>query len=169
MSQLSSKAATMHNEIFTAFAAGNLQPVSHKISQGLLGSLNGRVAQRAPNTYLRWSIKKQLSAPKLVSFKAAVLPGFKGEGKEERNAQVQAVVKLHTVQSLQHVKKASKRVGKTVTTTEELVGPEEEKESVEHVVIQKTIRRGKVGEWQVWGFTNETTLRQLEREEASQK
>jgi protein MBA1 len=169
LSTIAPKAAEMHKEMYTAFAAGNLETVQSKICTGLYGSLRGRVGQRAPNTYLRWSVKKQLSAPKLCSFKAAVLPGPKGESSEERNAQIQAVVKLHTLQSLQHVKKTAKRVNQRMVTNEELVGAEEEKESVEYVVLQKTLRRGKMNNWQVWGFTNETSLQQLLREDAKKQ
>ena len=97
------------------------------------------------------------------------MPGPKGESAEERNAQIQAVVKLHTLQSLQHVKKVAKRVGQKLVTSEELIGAEEEKESVEYVVLQKTLRRGKMNNWQVWGFTNETSLNQLLREDAKKK
>jgi protein MBA1 len=169
LSQIASKASEMHREMYGAFAEGNLASVQSKVCTGLYGSLRGRVQQRAPNTYLRWSVKKQLSSPKLCSFKAAVLPGPKGESSEERNAQIQAVVKLHTLQSLQHVKKVSKRVNQKMVTSEELIGAEEEKESVEYVVLQKTLRRGKMNNWQLWGFTNETTLNQLLKEDAKKK
>lgn len=169
LATIAPKASEMHREMYGAFAAGNLESVQSKVCTGLYGSLRGRVQQRAPNTYLRWSVKKQLSSPRLCSFKAAVLPGPKGESAEERNAQIQAVVKLHTLQSLQHVKKVAKRVGQKLVTSEELIGAEEEKESVEYVVLQKTLRRGKMNNWQVWGFTNETSLNQLLREDAKKK
>jgi protein MBA1 len=161
------KAAELHKEMYTAFAAGNLEAVKDRVCTGLFGSLRGRLLQRAPNTFLRWSVKKQLSAPKLCSYKAAALPYEKSQDSTERNAQIQAVVKLHTLQSLQHAKKVSKREGKTnskagvVVTMEENVGAVEEKESVEYVVVQRTLRKGKMGPWQIWGFTDETTLAQL--------
>lgn len=166
LSKIAPRAAELHKEMYSAFAAGNLEIVQSKVCSGLFGSLRARVAQRAPNTYLRWSVKRQLSSPKLCSYKAAVLPGPKGESSEERNAQIQAVVRLHTLQSLQHVKKVSQRVKNKLVTKEELVGAEEEKESVEYVVMQKTLRRGKMNNWQVWGFTNETSLQQLLKEDA---
>ena len=78
------------------------------------------------------------------------------------------MVKLHTLQSLQHAKKISKREGKTnknpgkIVTIEEDIGAEEEKESVEYVVIQRTLRKGKMGPWQIWGFADEMTLAQIE-------
>jgi protein MBA1 len=165
--QVAPKAAELHREMYTAFAAGNLEPVKDRVCTGLFGSLRGRLLQRAPNTFLRWSVKKQLSAPKLCSYKAAVLPYEKTQDSTERNAQIQAVVKLHTLQSLQHAKKVSKREGKTnskagvVVTMEENVGAVEEKESVEYVVIQRTLRKGKMTPWQIWGFADETTLAQL--------
>jgi len=169
LSSIAPKAAEMHREMYGAFAEGNLERVQSKVCSGLFGSLRGRVQQRAPNTYLRWSVKKQLASPRLCSFKAAVLPGPKGESAEERNAQIQAVVKLHTLQSLQHVKRVAKRVNNKIVTQEELVGAEEEKESVEYVVVQKTLRRGKMNNWQVWGFTNETSLNQLLKEDEKKK
>ena len=98
-----------------------------------------------------------------------MLPGPKGERDDERNAQIQAVVKLHTLQSLQHVKRVTKRVNNKIVTQEELIGAEEEKESVEYVVVQKTLRKGKMNNWQLWGFTNETSLSQLLKEDAKEK
>jgi len=166
LSKIAPKAAEMHEEMYKAFAEGNLDRVKSQVCSGLFGSLRGRVAQRAPNTYLRWEVKRQLSTPKLCSFKAAVLPGPKGESSEERNAQIQAVVKLHTLQSLQHIKRVTKRVNQKLVTKEEPVGAEEEKESVEYVVMQKTLRKGKMRNWQIWGFTDETSLQQLLREDA---
>jgi len=168
LSKVAPLAAELHKEMYTAFARGNLDAVQNKVCTGLFGSLKGRVQQRAPNSFLRWSIKKQLSAPKLCSYKAAVLPGPKGMDSSERNAQIQCVVKLHTLQSLQHAKKTSKREGNQKTgkivTIEENVGAEEEKESIEYVVIQRTLRKGKMRPWQVWGFTDATTLAQIDKQ-----
>jgi hypothetical protein len=73
------------------------------------------------------------------------------------------------LQSLQHVKKVAKRVNKQMLTMEEPVGAEEVKESIEYIVVQRTLRRGKMNDWQVWGFTNETTLNQILREDAKKK
>jgi protein MBA1 len=169
--KIAPKAAQMHKAMYTAFAGGDLDAVKEKVCTGLFGSLRARVMQRAPNTSLRWAVKKELSAPVLCSFKSAVLPGPKGESSSERNAQIQAVVKLHTLQSLQHVKRVSKREGaqNLIVAKEENVGAEEEKESVEYVVVQRTLRKGKLGEWMIWGFTDETTLAMVEKEEASKK
>lgn len=170
LSKIAPLAAKLHEQMYTDFAAGNLAAMQNEVCSGLFGSLRGRVLQRKPNTYLRWSIKKQLSAPKLCSYKAAVLPGGKGELNTERNSQIQAVVRLHTLQSLQHVQKTAKREGikGAMVTKEENVGPEEEKESVEYIVVQRSMRKGKLNPWQVWGFTNETTLAEIERAEATQ-
>lgn len=171
LGKIAPRAAKMHSEMYKAFAAGDLKTVQEKVCSGLFGSLRGRVNQRAPNTFLEWEVKRQLSSPKLCSYKAAVLPGPKGESSAERNAQIQAVVKLHTLQSLQHVKKTMKRESgkKAMVTKFENIGAEEEKESVEYVVLQKTVRKGKFGQWQIWGFTDETSLRQIEQDEEKQK
>lgn len=161
MFKVAALAAKMHKQMYHAFADGNLDALENRVGSGLFGSLRGRVVQRAPNTFLRWSVKEQLAEPKLCSFKAAVLPG--NEERTEKNAQIQAVVKLHTVQTLQHVKRVSKRAGGkgAVVTREEDMGPKEEKESIEYIVLQKIIRKGKVSDWKVWGFAEETTLAKL--------
>lgn len=162
--RLPSTAAALHSEMYTAFAGGDLSPVAHKVCEGLLQSLKMRVSQRKPNSYLHWEVKKQLSRPKLCSFKAVALPGRKDEPKDERNTQVQAVVRLHTLQGLRHVQRVAKRVGKSLETHEEM-GPEESKESIEYIVLQQSLRKGRgSGQWQVWGFTNETSLAKVQKE-----
>lgn len=168
ISKIAPMAAKMHESMYKDFAAGNMAAMQNDVCTGLFGSLRARVQQRKPNTFLRWSIKKHLSAPKLCSYKAAVLPGGKGELNTERNAQIQAVVKLHTLQSLQHAQRIAKREGikGALVTREENLGPEEEKESVEYIVVQRSMRKGKLNPWQIWGFTNETTLEQVDREAA---
>ena len=154
---------------FTPLQSTTLSEVAQRLGHTPMQVALAWLLQRAPNTFLRWSVKKQLSAPKLCSFKAAALPYEKSQDSTERNAQIQAVVKLHTLQSLQHAQKVSKREGKTnksagkVVTIEEDVGAEEEKESVEYVVVQRTLRKGKMGPWQIWGFADEMTLSQLKK------
>lgn len=171
ISKIAPRAAELHNEMYKAFAAGDVNSLSDKVCTGLFGSLRGRLMNRAPNTFLRWEVKRQVAKPKLCSYKAAVLPGPKGESSAERNAQIQAVVKLHTIQSLQHVKKVQKREGhhKRIVTALENIGAEEEKESIEYVVLQRTLRKGKVNPWQIWGFTEETSLAKIEQEEREKK
>ena len=167
--------------MYTAFAAGNVSALEGQVCPGLLGSLRARIAQRAPNTSLRWTVHKYLSRPRLVSYKAALMPGLKKSASEktEKNGFVQAVVRIHSLQSLQHVKRVNVRLagGKQVETREVLIDaqgrelPEEEqqqqdngkvprnaKESVEYFVIQKALRRSKEGPWMVWGSAEETTL-----------
>lgn len=173
-------AKDLHQNMYTNFASGNLAPVEGRICEGLLKSLKGRVSQRSPNTALRWTLHRYLSRPKLASYKAAIMPQQKGETRSEANGMVQAVVRIHSLQSLQHVKRVSARDATGKLTVREVVVdaqgrelepvvegavPKDAKESVEYLVVQKSLRRSKESQWMVWGTTEETTLEKVRRED----
>jgi len=175
-----SLAKDLHKKMYTHFASGNLAPMESQICEGLLGSLRSRVSQRNANTSLKWTLHKYLSRPRLASYRAAVYPSQKGETASERNGLVQAVVRIHSLQSLQHVKRTSSRDATGKLTVREVLAdaqgrelepvaegalPKDAKESVEYFVIQKSLRRGKEGPWMVWGTAEETTLEKIRRED----
>lgn len=164
-------AADLHSKLMTAFASGDLTPIARNnlACSGLLSSLRGRLNTRAPGTSQHWSITKHLSSPKLVSYKAAAFPGPPKEPKDEKNVQVQAVVRLHTLQRLQNLRQQHKRVGRELVSEMVAEGRATEKESVEYVVVQKATRRGKEGRWMVWGFAEETGLAKVEQLQGSEK
>lgn len=166
--------------MYTHFASGNLAPIEGQLCEGMLGSLRMRVSQRPINTGLRWTLHKYLSRPKLMSYKPAIAPGVKGETSSERNGVVQAVVRIHSLQSLQHVKRVGSRdaqnkmvvrevlvdaQGRELEPLEEGVVPRDAKELLEFFVVQKSLRRGKEGPWMVWGTTEETTMDKIRRED----
>ena len=162
-------AKDLHAQMYTSFAAGDLTPIQSRICPGLLSSLRSRIAQRQPNTYLHWHLSSHLSRPKLVSYRAIFFPGAKDESKHERNAQIQAVVRLHTKQSLQTVRRIQKRVGGKLVTEESATEAPQEKESVENVVVQIACRRGVWGKWTLWGFADEVDVGKIERENQEAK
>ncbi|KAK0253711.1 hypothetical protein LTS02_012467 [Friedmanniomyces endolithicus] len=168
-------AQTLHREVYEHFAAGNLPPIEAKICEGFLGSLQRRIALRAPGTGIRWTVHRYLDKPRCVSFKAASFPFQKGELSTERNGVLQAVVRIRSLQSLQRVKKVSERgeEGKLVVREvvvdaqgNEVVGGEEDedqvprdaKEVVEYFVVQRNLRAGKDLPWMAWGTTEETKV-----------
>ena len=179
-------AKQMHRDMYSAFAAGSLAPVEGQVCAGLLSSLRARIAQRAPNTSIRWTLHRYLSRPKLVSYKAALIPGASRSRDEGKNGFIQAVVRIHSLQSLRHVKRVSVRGAGGVLATKEVlvdasgrelpaeeqqqqegVVPADAKESVEYWVLQKPLRQSKEGEWKIWGTAEEMTLEKLRTERKS--
>ena len=178
-------AKDMHREMYERFAAGDMSPMESRICEGMLGSLKRRIAQRPPNTRLLWTIHKYLSKPKRMSYKAAAMPRQKGASLADTSGLVQAVVRIHSLQSLQHVKKVHERGEDRKMVVKEVVVdaqgretpleefeeqqaegkvPEGAKETVEYFVVQKNLRTGKEGPWLVWGTTEETTLDKVKRQ-----
>ncbi|KAK4539852.1 hypothetical protein LTR36_010313 [Oleoguttula mirabilis] len=173
-------AKDLQKQMYTLFASGNLAPIESRICEGLLGSLRSRIGQRPPNTALRWTLHKYLSRPKVASYRAAIMPAQKGETSSEKNGAVQAVVRIHSLQSLQHVKRVSTRdaaghiavrevvvdaQGREVAPVAEGEVPKDAKESVEYLVVQKSLRRSREGPWMIWGTAEETTLEKIRRED----
>jgi len=167
----------LHREVYEHFAEGNLLPIEAKVCEGFLGSLQKRIALRAPNTGVRWTVHRYLSKPRCVSFKAASFPFQKGELSTERNGVLQAVVRIRSLQSLQRIRKVSERdedgrlvVREVVVDAQgnEVVGGQEEgavpkdaKESVEYFVVQRNLRAGKDSPWMAWGTTEETKVAEM--------
>ncbi|KAK5114660.1 hypothetical protein LTR62_002233 [Meristemomyces frigidus] len=182
-------AQELHREMYTAFAQGGLAAMESKICEGLLGSLKRRVAQRESNTRLKWTVHKYLSPPRRMSYKAAAFPAQAGAGEQGTNGLVQAVVRIHSVQSLRHIKTVSTRLrdgrvesrevvvdssGREVGVLREVEAREDEgvvpataKETVEYFVVQKSLRNGKEGQWMVWGTTEAMTVERARREAES--
>ncbi|KAI7339142.1 hypothetical protein KC315_g1390 [Hortaea werneckii] len=173
-------ARDLHKRMYEHFAAGNLTPMENQICDGMLGSLRSRIAQRNPNTGLKWTLHKYLSRPKIASYRTALFPEQKGEKNTERNGVIQAVVRIHSLQSLQHIKRMSTRdanqklvvrevsvdsQGRESEPLKEGAVPANAKDAVEYVVVQKMIRKGKEGRWMIWGTTEETTMSQIKQDQ----
>lgn len=163
-------AAEMHKKMYEQFASGDFLGRDPPMCEGLLASLRTRVGNRQVNTWLKWTLHKYLSKPRLVSYKVVVMPGEKGVSRREQSGLQQAVVRIHSLQSLQHMKRESVRGddGKLVTRETPIegaanMGGKDGKETVEYIVVQKWLRRGKHGPWMIWGTTGETTLRDLDK------
>ena len=108
-----------------------------------------------------------------VSYKVGVLPGANGKfnrNEETHHGFVQAVVRIHSLQSLQHVRRTNQRGrygemvvqetpvnaqsrGMAVEEGEESAA-KHAKETLKYFVIQKQLRRGKEGPWMGWSTAN---------------
>lgn len=179
----------LHEGMYAAFARGNLGPVEESLASGLKQSLRTRIAQRAPGTFSVWTLHQHLSRPRLVSYRTGLMPSANGrlnKVKEAQNGIVQAVVRIHSLQSLQHFKTVWKRNPRTGKSAQEDVlvdagGREvqpskdgslpepDKKATVEYLVIQKNVRKSKESPWKVWGTTRETTLEDLEKQQAKKQ
>lgn len=97
---------------------------------------------------MAWKLVKMNGRPKIMSTKAVMIPG--GEGNVIR----QAVVRISSRQTM------------TMTDSKGrgLPGSPEsrEKDIVEYFVIQKIYRNWQDAEWQVWGTTNTTKLKDVQ-------
>ncbi|KAK3111959.1 hypothetical protein LTR53_012253 [Teratosphaeriaceae sp. CCFEE 6253] len=175
-------ARDLHREASTRLAEGNLAPIEARLCEGFLMSLRTRIAQRAPDRALKWTLHKYLGPPKTVSYKATMMPIQPGEQATQRNGCLQAVVRIRSLQSLRQVRKVSTKDagGKVVGSREVFVDaagrvtgvvgeegdavPGGAKETTEHLVVQKSIRVGKASPWMVWGTTEETSMDALRAE-----
>ena len=89
--------------MYTYFAAGNLDAIAPQLCPGLLGSLHSRIAQRPPGTFVKWRLHKHITPPRLVSLRNSFIPGGE-QTNHTRNGVMQAIVRIHTLQSAQSVK-----------------------------------------------------------------
>jgi protein MBA1 len=182
---LSDIAKELHKDMFANFATGELSSVDKKLCSGLLTSLRGRIAQRPPNTSYIWKLHRYVTPPRLMSYQATVFPETMELPREERHGIVQAVVRIHSLQSLWPVRRVPVRDGKKTVMKDVIVSPQgdelpvelvmessfkmNQKETVEYLVIQRMYRRAQPGPWMVWGTTEETSLAKLEKLEQLRK
>lgn len=162
-----------------AFARGELEGLEGKLSSGMLRNLRGRIGNRLQGQKLQWTLHKDLSRPTCIFYCMAFTPNSGGSGP---TGIIQSIIKLRTRQSLLTLaprKFGDHRTGRTfskdvVIDSQGEEVPEDElerwmdriaKNTTEYVVLQKHIRHGKVGDWHIWGMTEETGLEKLARRE----
>lgn len=166
-------AKELYRDMYVAFADGNVDAVQTKLHPGLRASLQARISQRQPNISLAWALHQYLSAPKCVAYQFA-LANPKAP-KTEKMGIAQAIVRMHSRQSLQKVisrKFTNRATGRTQTEHVPIdshgnyvydpLKREQElarntKDTVEYIVIQKFYVAGKEGPWHIWGTVEETS------------
>lgn len=177
-------AKQLYSDMYTAFANGNVDSVQTKLHPGLRASLQARISQRQPNIFLAWTLHNYLSAPKCVAYQFALAD--RKSPKTERTGIAQAIVRMHSRQSLQKMsnrKVTNRATGRTQTETIPIdshgnyiydpMKQEQElarntKDTVEYIVIQKFYVGGKEGPWHIWGTVEETnSLEQYRKDTAA--
>lgn len=161
-------AVDLHQKVYENFALGTLDPIQSYALPGFIASLRGRLAQRPGGTQLKWFLHEHKKKAKLVSYKIGLIPGAKDETKYERKGVIQAVVRIHSLQSLLHVRRGKNTretlldaQGRRIWWTEQ-EARKQAKEVVEYVVMQKPLKNSREGQWKLWGTTEETTVPKLE-------
>jgi protein MBA1 len=137
-------AIDLHTKMYTAFAEGDLRTLGEICTDGILESYKARIKLRKRGEVVKWELLKYNGTPKVVSDRAAIVPGT--DGMVIR----QAVVRIASRQRLTRY-----MGGKMVE------GTGKEKDVCEYVVLQNTTLKWKNKGWQVWGTTKETTIEDL--------
>ncbi|QSZ30803.1 hypothetical protein DSL72_000361 [Monilinia vaccinii-corymbosi] len=140
-----SAAEALYREMYQNFAAGDAGRLRRICADGLHASFSQRIASRPRGQKVAWKLEKMNQSPKIMSTKAVMIPG--GEGNVIR----QAVVRISSRQSI----RLSDSRGKPLPGSSE-------KDIVEYVVVQKIYRNWQDKEWQIWGTTKATSLRDIE-------
>lgn len=137
-------AEALYRNMYQNFAAGNTGYLRRICTDGLYESFAKRIASRPKGQRVSWALQRMNKSPKIMSTKAAMLPG--GEGNVIR----QAVVRISSRQTIN----MSDARGKPLPGSSE-------KDVVEYVVMQKIYRNWQDGEWQVWGMAQPTTMSRI--------
>lgn len=155
----------LYEEMYVAFAKGNVDGLRPKLCENIFETLKGRVAARPANTSVKWTLHSYLGSPKLVSHRyTPLIAGVRDKYKQ--STLQQAVVRIRSMQSLQRLKKVRGADGKVREVLEEGSSTAQEgREVTEYFVIQRMMRKGKPGEWKIWGTTEEMTLEKFEANE----
>ncbi|ELR03218.1 hypothetical protein VC83_02341 [Pseudogymnoascus destructans] len=138
-------AVALHQQMYTAFAAGNIELLKKITCEGLYDSFASRIHTRPRGERWKWEVIKYTSKPRVMSNRAARLP-------VDDAGVRQAVVRICSRQRLSRYKADGSLVA----------GTGEERDVMEYVVIQRMLWEGKENDWMVWGTTEETTLEAIE-------
>ncbi|KAK2753740.1 hypothetical protein FQN55_000103 [Onygenales sp. PD_40] len=182
------RALHLHQVMYTAFAAGDISSLKKLCCTGLLENFSRNISKRPRGSppltwtlhkYRRFPLALTFSGARVISDRAAALPGANGFGIR------QAIVRIQSRQSLveapapapvsQQPQRVQNRViGKQqqqqqqeVTKAEaEKKAIEKQKDCTEYVVLQRFMVNGEEGEWKVWGLAEETTAEVLETDKS---
>lgn len=150
--QTAPTALALHQQMYTAFAEGDLSTLERICADGLLASFRSRIHARwaagRPQYSLDWTIHKYTRFARVVSNRAIRLP-IPDSGLR------QAIVRISSSQSL----------AKYDFHGNLIPGTGEPKDVTEYFVIQKRLINGQETYWEVWGTVEETTVEKLEEED----
>ncbi|KAM3421130.1 hypothetical protein BST61_g1543 [Cercospora zeina] len=142
-------AKELYEDMYAAFANGNLGTIEAKLSPGFKTRLEERIAQRASNTHLQWKLHKS------EYFEDG---NHAGCGEDQVAAEFDACEKTEDEGSIDW---------------EDFNAEVEEKKNmktmVEYFVIERTLINGQLGSWRAWGTTHEADLAEIRKAERKQK
>ncbi|KAK0111313.1 hypothetical protein ONS95_001680 [Cadophora gregata] len=147
-SKVTPTAVALHRQMYTSFAEGDVTTLQALCADGIFDSFRNRIGNRQRGEKVVWELVKYNKGPKLVSYRAARYPTDGG-------AIRQAVVRISSTQKL------TRWIQGKGGVLELVPGSGKEKDVEEYMVVQKTIHDWKEGDWQVWGTTSETTIKDL--------
>ncbi|KAI5203927.1 hypothetical protein E4T39_03872 [Aureobasidium subglaciale] len=154
-SQIPSISKDLYTQMYTAFSSGNLAPMMPRLCENIAQSLEARIHARGPNTGMTWHLHQWLSEPKIVSHKYMPMSLEDNKDKTKQTTIQQVVVRMQSLQSLKMIKKV-KQGAKVVEVMHEGSSQASPKPVTEYLVVQRLCKRGKMGDWMIWGTTTES-------------
>ncbi|KAL2219136.1 hypothetical protein M432DRAFT_545617 [Thermoascus aurantiacus ATCC 26904] len=153
-------ARALHQRMYTAFAAGDINTIRKICCPGLAKSLSTRIANRPGHERITWTLEKYLRTPatyftgvRVLSDRATVLPELPDSGVR------QVVVRITSRQSTSTISSPAKRGSESATSESTTV---KQQDCTEYVVLQKLRLMGEEDEWRIWGHTSPTTVEDLD-------
>lgn len=138
--QLVPRALQLHQDMWVAFARGDIKALSRVCVPGIGTKLCNSIVARSRNEQLEWELVRMLRKPKLVMHRVASVD-------TNGTALRQAIVRIRSVQKLTRFVN-----GKVVG------GTGIEKDCDEYFVIDQRYVRYQQGPWRVWGTATETVV-----------
>ncbi|KAF3941361.1 hypothetical protein ABW19_dt0204733 [Dactylella cylindrospora] len=140
-------AEALHRNMYTAYARGDIETLSHICGRDLYNTFRNRIVSRPGNVKFSWKFSGYNSKSKIVSHKVGML----GMSKNDEDTVRQVVVKIDSTQTL------TKGInGKVVK------GTGEPTRTTEYVVLSKRKKKGvPEGPWVVWGTVGESGMEDI--------
>ncbi|KAL1998506.1 hypothetical protein VTN02DRAFT_6054 [Thermoascus thermophilus] len=168
-------ARELHQRMYTAFAAGDINTIRKICCTGLSKSFSARIANRPSHERITWTLEKYIRTPatyftgvRVVSDRATQIPDFPDSGVR------QVVVRIASRQSTSTMSLSAKRPvqgstgspslrpeTKSASASQEPVTVKQQ-DCTEYIVFQKFRWMGEEEDWRVWGHTSPTTVEDLE-------
>lgn len=156
------------NLTLSSIHSGDVNALRKICCSGLIQTFQARISRRPKSSpELIWTLHNYIKFPKTLTFskakvisdRAAAIPGQDGTGVR------QVIVRIQSRQSLIKPAAISPRSPTAkVEQSEEIKQQMEEKQQdcTEYVVIQRMMWAGRDGEWKIWGMADETTVHELD-------
>lgn len=152
LSRIPPTAKTMYRELLEAFAAGDKETVRKLCTPHLAGQYTKAIDKRRATEGVRWELVKYSGSPRLKSYMIIPMNQHDKDTMTE-----QAVV---SVTSTQRMSRTNRNMKDAVVP-----GSEKEQTGTEYVVLKRDYSKAEwrpLGEWQIWGTTEPTTLKKIQ-------